>query len=146
MAPDALTSKGGLILAHSEKRSLSSSSCSSPKLWATWPLKLAAICQLSKYALILTLLLWALPQPTNAATVIMGNLTGTTNIIIKPGDTLEITGSVDITASVSFSGSNSQLHLDSPTTFLGYIHHFGQADEIDLRGVNPKRLTEKEVG
>ena len=70
----------------------------------------------------------------DASNVTFGSLTGTGDVAIEGGGTLNVVGTVASGETIVFSGSNDLLGVD-PTAFAGQVNGFTFGDTIDLAGV-----------
>jgi hypothetical protein len=66
--------------------------------------------------------------------MLAGNLTGSGEVTIGNGSTLEVQGSNSDT--IAFAGGAGYLHLDTPDSASGTVTNFATGDTIDLKGID----------
>ncbi len=71
------------------------------------------------------------------STLTVGTLLGTGVVTVDAGGMLEAQGTVAGGETITFAGSNAELHLDTPDSVSGSVANVGLGDLIDLKGIAP---------
>jgi hypothetical protein len=71
----------------------------------------------------------------------LGPLSGSGNLSISNGATLDLLGSTSVTSAISFGAGGAILELGTPANFTGTIQGFGSGDMVELNGFAFAQIT-----